>query len=130
LVYVHPALGLVSLCLLVWLATAGFRARHAAPYASGSRRLHRRLGNLVAVLFVLSAGSGLATTVFMRDDLSPATTWHAVAGAAGVALIAALYLLGTQVPRRRWARRLHPWVGIAALAAGGALFVLGVGLLP
>lgn len=130
LVYLHPALGLIALCLLVWAATAGFRARHVAPYAAGSRALHRRLGPTVAGLFVVAAALGIASTIWLRDDLDPASTWHALAGGVGVTLMAALYLLGRQVRRRSWAKRVHPWVGIAAILVGAAIFVLGVGLLP
>ena len=130
MLYVHPALGLVTLMLLVWLAIAGFRSRHAAPYAAASRRLHRRLGTGVAVLFLVTAVLGVASVVWLRDDLSPATTLHGIAASAGVVLLCTLYLLGRQVPRVAWVRRWHPWVGLGTLLVAGAIFVFGLGLLP
>jgi len=129
MVYVHPILGMLTVALVSWLALHGLRSRHPAPYAVASRRLHGRWALWVLGLWTITLATGLASTALLRDDLPAAASVHFVVACVGFAVFVAAWQLSHRF-RQPWARRVHPWLGLAGLATAVALAVLGMRLLP
>lgn len=129
MVYVHPILGILTVLLVGWLAIHGLRARHAAPYALGSRRRHGRWALRIFGLWAATLATGLASTALLRDDLPAARSAHFGVACVGFLLFASAWWLSRNLAAP-WARRVHPWVGLGGLATALALAVLGMRLLP
>lgn len=127
--YVHPILGALVVGLTLWVASQGMRARHRAPYAKQARKSHGTVSPWVMVLCWLALLAGLASTAWVREDLSPASTLH---GAVGACL--ALGMVGSWRLSGRFrdpaARTWHFRLGLAITAAALAVAVLGMRLLP
>ena len=130
MIYVHPVIGTIALAALLWLASAGLRSRHRAAYASDARLQHRWLGPWVLALVLFEAGSGTATTWFLREDLDATTSWHFIAGWSAAVLMVVLWTLSRLMARYPVARSAHPVVGLLAVAVGATIGVLGFSLLP
>lgn len=128
-IYLHPLLGSAALILTVWLAMAGLRSRHQASYAAAARRTHRRLWPYVFGLVGLTAVGGTASVVFLRDDLSLASTNHFLAGWGLFTVMAVLWGLSRAFPAS-WARQVHLLTGFLCLLVGITVLVLGFDLLP
>ena len=129
--YVHPASGILVLCLLVAAGWLGLRAR-----AGGRRRAellarHARLAPIAYALVLVTWIAGAVSTLVLRDDMDFAASLHFRSGSA-----IALFLTGSALSAR-WMRRgsgnardLHPWLGAAALLLAAAQAVTGLGIMP
>lgn len=129
MIYLHPLLGSVALILTVWLAMAGLRSRHQAKYAGAARRTHRKLWPFTFGLVGVTALGGTATVVFLREDLSLASTNHFLAGWGLFTVMAVLYGLSRAFPAG-WARQVHLVTGLVCLLVATVVLVLGFDLLP
>lgn len=130
MVWIHPAIGAVAVSLMAWMAIEGLRSRHKKPYASGARRLHRRLAPWAGGLLVLSAFGGTASVYFLRDDLTMGQSWHFKLGWTAALLTAGTWLLSRKHRERPASKRFHPVVGLTALAVATLVAFLGLTMLP
>lgn len=125
---VHPALSLVAIALLARAASLGFAARERR--GEGARTRHGRLAPLAFVLVAANAALGIASTRLWRPDLSPGASPHLAVGIAVVALLGTAALLSRRIGDAPWARRAHPWLGVAGLLLAAVQFFFGMALLP
>ncbi len=130
MVYLHPILGILSVALMCWLALVGLRSRHRARYAGSARATHRRYTPWALALWWLTLVAGWGSTLWLRDDLTPASTWHFRVAWVAIVSFTAAGALTLLPPRARWTRRVHPILGLAAVACALTLAVLGMNLLP
>ncbi|MCB9779955.1 MAG: DUF4079 family protein [Alphaproteobacteria bacterium] len=128
--WIHPALGLVAVLLVLWGGWQGLTARGRRPEAPAARRRHRRLGPAAAVTCTLALVGGIASVLWLRDDMDLAATWHFRTGIATAALAVVAWVLSWQLHRHPSRKALHPWVGIALMGAALATFFLGLEHLP
>ena len=77
-----------------------------------------------------SWATGLATVHWLRDDLDAAASGHFTAGSGFVTLLTAAALVSRRIGDRTWARRVHPWLGVAAVLLGGVQVFLGLQIMP
>jgi uncharacterized membrane protein YbhN (UPF0104 family) len=125
--FLHPALGAVALAVSVALASAGFQGRRRP--GRGDLDRHRRLGPWALALMLATWALGAVSVLLWRNDLELAESLHFGVGTA----IAMLFVLSAA--SSKWldtglVRRVHPWIGAAALLLAGAQTVLGLSLLP
>lgn len=130
MVWIHPALGALTVATFVWLGLQGLAARKRRKDAPAARARHRRYSRAVFVAMVVVAVGGSATVARLRDDLEPGRSLHFWLGWGTVLLGAALAWSGPQVPADPDARRIHPLLGAFALAGAAITAALGMGLLP
>jgi len=128
--YVHPILGLLSVLLMCWVALNGLRSRHKARYALKARRLHHRVAPWIYLLWAITLAVGWASTTWIRSDIHAGSTKHFVAAWASLVVFGIAALLSLRVPQAPWARRIHPWFGIAGVVIALTLAALGMTLLP
>jgi hypothetical protein len=128
--WLHPVLGAVAVALTCWVATQGLRARHRARYAPAARAHHRRWASTAFVLVLASAVLGTLSVRLLRSDLTPAASWHFRTGWGAAALMTLGALTSRSLPKGATARRVHPWLGLLALAAAVLGAVLGIDMLP
>ena len=128
--YLHPAFGLATVLLAAWAGSLGLRSRQPGVGAAARRARHARLAPWAYGAMLVAWASGLATVRWLRDDLEPATSGHFTAGSAMVALLTAAAILSRRVAIDARARRLHPWLGAAAVLHGGVQFFLGLQIMP
>lgn len=125
--FLHPALGALALALSIALASAGFQGRRRP--GRGDLARHRRLGPWALALMLATWALGAASVLLWRTDLELGESLHFGIGTA----IAALFVLSAM--SSKWldtqvVRRIHPWIGAAALLLSGVQTVLGLALLP
>lgn len=125
--YVHPLVGTISILAAAYAASLAFEGRNR-PYR-GTLSTHRRIGPWVAALVVAAWVGGVASVVWLRDDLELAESRHFWLGSAITILVVA------SVASSRWidrpaVRLVHPWFGATALVLSGFQTLLGFGLLP
>jgi hypothetical protein len=129
--YLHPIAGAIVLVLLVYVASLGLRLRTRPRARKDIAARHARLGRVVFTLVVVLWLSGVASTVWLRDDLSAATSFHFRIG-TGIALL----LAGSGYTSRLIeqgsvpARTIHPWLGAAAALLAAAQAVTGLRITP
>ncbi len=128
--YAHPILGALVVALVLVAGLQGLRSRHAAPYATAARRWHVRFAPAVWVLCGVALVAGVLSTALLRDDLAPGRSAHLSAGASLFALLTAARFVSRRVSGSRRARRIHPWIGVAAMVAAVVTAILGMGMLP
>lgn len=128
--YVHPALGALTVVLVLLLGMQGLRSTHRAAYATDARRAHRRLSWWVFALGVVVLGLGFGSTAFLRDDLSVGQTSHMLAAVPFVLLMAINAALSRRFVGSTRARVAHRWLGLLLMVVGVAVVVLGMRLLP
>lgn len=128
--WLHPALGILATILIVWMAFQGLDSRKRRPEALQARQRHRRWTPVAAVLAVLAAIGGTASVEWLRPDMDLAETWHFRTGWACAALGAVAWLTSRGLHRKPALKALHPWVGLALLAAAMATAFLGIEHLP
>lgn len=125
----HPILGLLFVLSLCWIGLQGLRSRHAAPYARAARVTHQRFALWVFGLCLLAFLTGAASTMWLRHDLEPAESRHALAALLMVGLMTAGWRLSKRMADPR-ARQWHAWLGTTALVVALGLALLGMTLLP
>jgi len=128
-IYVHPVLGALSIALLIWVGLQGLRARHSKPYAGPARQRHARWVPWIFGAIVASLLTGMASALWLRDDLAVAASWHFWLGlitVGALGLNASLWWLenGEQ------AAFMHRWLGLVVLFLAFIQGSLGLGLLP
>jgi hypothetical protein len=122
--WLHPALGLLAVALLVKAARRGLAVRSGPlPY----RHLAHPTLAFLAWLFVLVNWLlGLLTVRFYRPDLDLAASTHFQAGSALLALLTLAGGLSFWIYADPRVRRIHPAIGAAALLLAGVQVFLGL----
>lgn len=129
--YLHPILGAASLLLLVYVASLGFRMRTVRRGRAALGALHARLAPIAYVAVLASWLIGAGSTLWLRSDLSFASTLHFRTGLAMAAL-----LTGSALTARSMrfgssaAREIHPWLGAAAVLLAAAHAATGLRVMP
>ena len=129
-VWIHPVAGLVVTVLAAHGASLALRGRRRGPRGAALRARHRALMPWVYALVLANFAGGVLSCWLWRDEEDLATSGH-----FGVGLVlVGLFSLGALVSRRMHvdprARRLHPWIGAAALLAAGVQIFLGLQIVP
>ncbi len=130
MIYVHPIVGVLAVVFMYAAALHGFKARRRPPVGPRSRRLHRFTAPAALVAVVFSAAWGSTSIVLFRPKLELADSDHFGVGwlAALLAVLAAL--TRPRAGRPPWMKAVHPWLGLAALAAATLEAGLGLDMLP
>jgi hypothetical protein len=128
--FVHPVLGALVVFLSVWVMTRGLVTWQGGKPATKARRTHKRWAPWAYWGMLLAAFLGTLTTVFVREDLDPATTWHfwlgwTATGLMGISFLAIRYRKG-----RPMLRKVHPVLGGTAVVMALVQMLLGFELLP
>ena len=79
---------------------------------------------------VVSALTGTASTVLLRDDLTLGETWHLAVGWTAVTWMATAGLLTRAFTRNPGLRAVHPWLGVVSVGLAVVQVILGIQLLP
>jgi hypothetical protein len=121
--WLHPALGLVAVAVLVRAARRGQALR--------ARRRWRGMPHprLAFTAWLLVAGNwvlGLLTVRFFRPELDVATSTHFQAGTALLVVLSLAGLVSLRMDADPRLRRLHPAIGAAALLLAGVQLFLGL----
>ena len=130
MVWIHPALGITTALLIIWMGLVGINASKRRPAAAKARRLHARVAPWAGLLAGISAIAGTASVYFLRDDLKFAQSWHFRIGWTCALLSLAVYILSRNMRRWRWAPRLHLYLGLLLLGCAFAVAFLGLDMLP
>lgn len=128
--FVHPVIGALTVLLAVFVMSRGLASRRAAPRAHAARRIHRRWAPWALAAMVLSAVTGTASTIYLRQDLTLGETWHLAVGWTAVAWMSAAGLLTRAFTRNPGLRAVHPWLGIVSVGLALLQAILGIQLLP
>jgi hypothetical protein len=129
--YLHPIAGSLALLLLVYVASLGLRMRTRPRERAGVGPLHARWGRRVLYLVCAIWLSGLASTLWVRDDLEAGTSFHFRIGTAMALLLAGSGLSARAMENgNRRARAIHPWLGAAAALLAAAQAVTGLRITP
>ena len=121
--WLHPALGLLTVGVLVQAARRGQALRKRRPWRGTP---HPRLG---FVAWTLVAGNwilGLLTVRVYRPELDLATSAHFKAGTALLVVLSLAGLVSLRIDADPRLRRLHPAIGAAALLLAGVQLFLGL----
>jgi uncharacterized protein DUF4079 len=129
-VWIHPVAGLVATALAVHGASLVLRARRMGARGAALRLRHRRLMPWVWGLVLANWFGGLLSCWLWRDEDDVAMSGHFTVGSALVALFTLAALLGRRIDDDPRMRRIHPWVGAAALLAAGVQIFLGLQIVP
>lgn len=130
LVYVHPISGLLLTGLAAYVGSLGLRSRRRGRAAAGLRARHRALTPWLYAGLLVSFGIGLASTVYLRDDLDGGASGHFGVGSASLTLFTAAAMLSRAMDRLPWARRVHPWLGALGVLLAGVQVFLGLQIMP
>jgi uncharacterized membrane protein YozB (DUF420 family) len=128
--FVHPVIGALAVLLAVFVMSRGLASRRADPRAHVARRIHRRWAPWALAAMALSAVTGTASTLLLREDLTLGETWHLAVGWTAVAWMAAAGLLTRAFTRNPRLRTVHPWLGVVSVALALVQAILGIQLLP
>ena len=129
--YVHPALGLLVLGLLVVVGSLGLRGMTPSRKRPELLARHARLAPIAYTLIVLAWLAGAVSTIALRSDLTFAESLHFRSGSAIVLLLTGSALTSRAMRRGgSGARDLHPWLGAAALLLAAAQVATGLGIMP
>jgi hypothetical protein len=75
--------------------------------------------------------SGLASTLWLRDDLQPGASFHFRTGTVMALLLTGSWLTARAMEQgNRPARAIHPWLGAAAALLAAAQAVTGLRITP
>ena len=129
-VWIHPIVGLATTALALHGASLGLRARRLGRRGADARRRHRALMPWVLGLVVASWVGGLASAWLWRDPEDLAASGHHQVGTFVVVAFALAAVVGRRIDRDPWLRRVHPWIGAAALLASGVQIFLGLQIVP
>lgn len=131
LAYLHPALAAFCLVLAFLSLRLGLRQKQKRPPAPpATLKRHLALGPWSVAAMALSAGSGLASAVFVRG-WKPLSSPHGWVGLGSALAFAGVWLLGRGLlgDKRQWAGA-HGLLALIALFLGGIAALLGIKLLP
>jgi hypothetical protein len=122
--WLHPALGLAAVALLVHAARRGLELRRRVRPSGRVPHpvLARRAWWLIAGNWVL----GLLTVHFFRPELDLAASTHFQAGTAVLVLLSIAAIVSRRIEADPRMRRLHPAIGAAALLLAGVQVFLGL----
>ena len=129
-VWIHPALGLVTVAATVHGASLALRGRRLGPRGTALLDRHRALMPWVYGLVVVNFAAGALSCWLWRDEEDLATSGHFTVGIVLVALFSLGAWLSRSIHADRRARLIHPWVGAAALLASGVQIFLGLQIVP
>ncbi len=129
--YAHPAAMVLVLALGLLVLREGIRVRRArlrrVPFDSAR---HRRLARLFVPLVALGFCAGLASSVWLRDDLEPLDSVHGYLALGALSGLLAAGALGLRLERRPASRlrSIHLICGAGGLlvALGGAIAALAI----
>ncbi|MEQ1506530.1 MAG: DUF4079 family protein [Myxococcota bacterium] len=127
---VHPVLGTITILFSVWVMSRGLIARRGTKASTAARRIHRKWAPWALGGMVLSGATGLASTVWLRDDLTVGETWHLAVGCTAIASMGAAGLATRAFSRDPRLRTIHPWIGVVSVVVAIAQGILGIELLP
>ncbi len=130
LAFVHPILGTLAILFAIWIMSRGLVARQGRKQSAKARRTHRKWAFYALGAWVVALLTGVASTLWLRPDLELGETWHLGLGLGLVALMGVAGLLTRYFTRTPALRRIHPWVGIAAVVGGIVQALIGIELLP
>lgn len=129
--YLHPVAGGLVLLLLVYAASLGLRMRTRPRERARVGPRHARIGRAVMLLVVLIWLSGVASTVWLRDDLPPGSSFHFRIGSAMTLLLMGSWLTARAIEHgNARSRAIHPWLGAAAVLLAAAQAVTGLRITP
>ncbi len=124
--HLHPLVALATIALLAYGGGLGLKGRRL----SGSRARHAALMPWAYALVLVAWAGGVVTVWRVRDDLDLAASHHFTVGSLIVALFTAAALLSRRIEVDPLARRIHPWIGAAALLLCGVQVFLGLAIMP
>ena len=129
--YIHPLSGAVIVLLLTYVGWIGLRLRTARRDRARLAAQHARLAPLVYGLVLVSWLGGLASTWWLRGDLTVTQSFHFRLGSLIALLLTASAITAYQMQRahHEW-RSWHPWFGAGALLAAAAHVVAGLRMMP
>ena len=78
--FLHPILGALTVLFAAFVMSRGLASRQRRAGAHAARRTHRRWAPWALAAMVLSATTGTASTLALRDDLTLGETWHFAVG--------------------------------------------------
>lgn len=128
--WAHPAVGVVTLGLMLRAARLGVQSRRGGVVAARARAAHRRLTPWVLALAVIGWGGGAATVWLDRDDLEFAQSGHFTVALVLIATLVLAALVSRRIGVAAWAARVHPWLGAAAILTAGVHVFLGLQIMP
>ena len=121
--WLHPALGLAAVALLVHAARRGLEIRRGVRSGRAAHpKLAARAWWFVAANWVL----GLLTVHFFRPDLDLAASTHFQAGTAMLLVLSIAGLSSLWIDADPRMRRIHPAIGAVALLLAGVQVFLGL----
>jgi hypothetical protein len=129
-VWIHPVLGLVVTVLAVQGASLALRGRRAGKRGAALLARHRALMPWVYGLVIVNFGAGALSCWLWRDEDEMGGSGHFTVGIVLVALFSLVAWLSRRMDADPRARRVHPWVGAAALLAAGVQIFLGLQIVP
>jgi hypothetical protein len=130
LAYVHPISGLLVTGIAVYVGSLGLQSRRGTRRAVQLRARHRAVTPWLYGALVVSYCAGVASTVWLRDDLDEAASGHFAVGSLSLLLFSLAALLSRAMDRLPWARSVHPWLGAAGVLLAGVQVFLGLQIMP
>jgi UDP-N-acetylmuramyl pentapeptide phosphotransferase/UDP-N-acetylglucosamine-1-phosphate transferase len=128
--FVHPVIGALTIVFSIWIMARGLLARQGGKTAHKARRFHKRWAPWALGAMVLSGVTGTLSTLWLRPDLTLGETWHLAVGWGSILLMGLAGLLTRAFTASPSLRNVHPFIGVASVAAGLAQGILGIELLP
>ncbi|MBX2797482.1 MAG: DUF4079 family protein [Myxococcales bacterium] len=128
--FVHPVIGTIVVLYSVWIMREGLVARQRSKRSHKARRTHKRWAWYALWGMGLAVLTGMLSTIGLRDDIELGETWHLALGWGLLGLMALAALLTRYFTHDARLRRIHPWIGIAAVVGGIAQAIVGIELLP
>jgi len=120
--WLHPALGLAAVALLLQAARRGLDIRRRVRSGRAHPKLAMRAWWFIAANWLL----GLWTVGSFREDLELATSSHFLAGTALLVLLSIAGLSSRWIDADPRMRRIHPVIGAVALLLAGVQLFLGL----
>jgi hypothetical protein len=130
LAWAHPLLGVLAVLAAARGAALGVGGRRSGPVASRDRARHAALMPWIYVLVVVSWAGGLASALWLRTDLPAAGSTHFTVGTGILLLFTLAAVISRRIGDDPRARRIHPWIGAAALLLCGWQIFLGLQIMP
>lgn len=129
--YLHPIFGGAVVLMLAYAASLGLRMRAQPRERARLAAWHARVAAVTYWLMLASWISGMASTIWLRNDLGAAESLHFRLGSAIVLLLSGSALTARWMTRGApQLRDLHPWLGVAAALLAAAHTVAGLRITP
>jgi hypothetical protein len=123
--WLHPALGLLAVAVLLRAAARGSALRERKR-PSPRHLPHPTLAAIAWLLVALNWGLGLVTVRFFRPELTVADSTHFQAGTALLVVLTMAGMASRWIHRDPRGRRIHPAIGAVALLLAGVQVFLGL----